>query len=325
MQGNVQSEHLRFLPLRESLLSKPRELYSKKKKSHLLCTITLPVPVFGHTVSLNLAENDPLFEKVTCSPEGYFLNSDDKMVLLEFKCPFKREIAKNRIPSQYSDQIQTGLALSGESVNKGLFVDNYFRICSLKQIVPSPAHNHILNGGKAYQSKYGSTLAWGICYLYSKQKQSPKQKNIIELCSAKSSKLFEKIMASVAEKETLCFHGNVRTTFTEDDEQMERTQLWYMREHFKDKGTSTYFPVAAFTWKLLNVTEIWEQKKPNFLESIQKPVECFHKNLVKLKKTLNDFVYEEEEQAKQTIIENKGDDAEFIEDFLMRHALGNVA
>ena len=69
------------------------------------------VSVLGHPVSLNLAENDPLFGKITCSLDGYFLNSDNELVLLEFKCPFKREIAKNRIPLQYSDQIQTGLAL----------------------------------------------------------------------------------------------------------------------------------------------------------------------------------------------------------------------
>ena len=58
------------------------------------------VSVYGHTLSLNLAENDPLFGKVTCSPGGYFLNSDNELVLLEFKCPFKREITKNRIISQ---------------------------------------------------------------------------------------------------------------------------------------------------------------------------------------------------------------------------------
>ena len=88
---------------------------------------------------------------------------------------------------------------------------------------------------------------------------------------------------------------------------------------------STHFPVVVFAWKLLNVTEIWKQKKPNFLERIQKPVECFYKNLRKLKNTLNDFVYEEEEeQSKQTIIENKGDDTEFMEDFLICHALDNV-
>ena len=245
------------------------------------------------------------------------MNLDNELVLIEFKCPFKREIAKNRIPSHYSDQIQTGLALSGESVNKGLSVDNYFRICSLKQIEPSPAHNPILNGGKVFQSKGGSTLAWGICYLYSKQKLSLKQKNIIDLGSAKSSKLFEKIMASVAEKEIFCVYGDVRTTFTKDDKDMEFSNLYEMRKLFTDKGIATHFPVAVFAWKLLNITEIWGQKQPNFLENIQKPVECFHKNLGKLKKTLNDFVNKEEERAKPTIIENKGDDAEFLEPFLM--------
>ena len=71
--------------------------------------------VFSHTASLNLAESDTLFEKVTCSPDGYFLNSDNELVLLEFICPFKRKIAINRIPSQYSDQIQTAW-LSAEEV-----------------------------------------------------------------------------------------------------------------------------------------------------------------------------------------------------------------
>ena len=203
-------------------------------------------------------------------------------------------------------------------INTGvLFVDNYFRICSLKQIEPSPAHNPILKGGKVYQSKDSSTLAWGICYLYSKQKLSPKEKNIIDLGSAKSSKLFEKIMGSIAEKEIFCLYGDVITTFTKDDEDMEFSNLYEMRKLFIDNDIATHFPVAVFAWKLLNITESWEQKKPNFLENIQKPVECFHKNLVKLKKTLNDFVYEEEERVNPTIIENTGDDAEFMEAFLM--------
>ena len=98
------------------------------------------------------------------------------LVLLEFKCPFKLEIAKNHIPSYYRDQIQTGLALSKESVKKGLFIDNCFRICSLNQIEPSFSHNSAINGGKVYHTKGGSGLAWGICYLYSKQKLGPRQK-----------------------------------------------------------------------------------------------------------------------------------------------------
>ena len=105
------------------------------------------VSVFGHSISLNLARWHPLFRKVTCSPDGYFLNEDNSLVLLEFKFPFKRKIAVNRIPNHYRDQIQTGLAFNGESVNKGLYVNAYFRMCSLKQLEPSRVHNHFLNGG----------------------------------------------------------------------------------------------------------------------------------------------------------------------------------
>ena len=91
-----------------------------------------------------------------------------------------------------------------------------------------------------------------------------------------------------------------------------------MRKLFTDKGIATHFPVAAFAWKLLNTTDIWEPKQPNLLESIKKPVECFQKNLRKLKNTINDFVYEDgdEELEKPTIIENKVDDKEFLEAFL---------
>ena len=274
------------------------------------------VSVFGHSLSLNLAENDPLFEKVTCSPDGYGLNSNNELVLLEFKCPFKRDIAKNCIPSYYRDQIQTGLALSGDSVNKGLFVDNQFRICSFEQIESSSLHNPTINGGKVYRAKGGSALAWGICYLYSKQKLSPKQKNIIDLGSAKYSKLFGKVMASVAEKEIVCVYGAVITIFTKEDENMEFSNLCEMRKLFANKGKATHFPVAVFAWKLLNTSEIWEPKQPNFLESIRNPVECFHKNLRKLKNTINDFVYEDEEHENLTVIENRGDDKECLEAFL---------
>ena len=77
--------------------------------------------VFGHTISLNLAKNHPLYGKVTCSPDGYFQALDKSLILLEIKCPFKRKIAVNKIPAVYRDQVQTGLALSGEFVTKGLF------------------------------------------------------------------------------------------------------------------------------------------------------------------------------------------------------------
>ena len=127
-----------------SLFEPTARKYFEKKHS---------VSVFGHSLSLNVKENDSLFGKITCSPDGYFLNSDNEPVLLEFKCPFKREIAKNCIPSYYRDQIQTGLALSGESVKKVLFIDNCFRIFSFNQIEPSSSHNPTINGGKVYRAK----------------------------------------------------------------------------------------------------------------------------------------------------------------------------
>ena len=97
------------------------------------------VSVFGHSISLDLSSYHSPFRKVTCSPDGYFLNKDNSLVLLEFKCNFKRKTVINRIPNHYRDQIQTGLVFSGESVNKGLYVDVYFRMCSLKQLEPSHA------------------------------------------------------------------------------------------------------------------------------------------------------------------------------------------
>ena len=79
--------------------------------------------VFGDTISLNLAKDHPLYGKVTCSPDGYFQALDGSIVLLEIKCPFTRKIVRHKIPVLYRDQVQTGLALSGDLVTKGLFVD----------------------------------------------------------------------------------------------------------------------------------------------------------------------------------------------------------
>ena len=109
-------------------------------------------------MSLNLAKDHPLYGKVTCSPDGYFSYKDESIVLLEVKCPYKRKIAVYQIPRQYADQIQTGLALSGEGVNKGLFVDACFRMCSFKQLGLGLVHNPLLNGGTVYRTKRASAL-----------------------------------------------------------------------------------------------------------------------------------------------------------------------
>ena len=168
-------------------------------------------------------------------------------VLPEFKCPFKREIAKNHIPSYYRDQIQTGLALSGESVKKGLFVNNCFRICSLQQIEPSSSHNPTINGEKYIMPKMDQLLHGVFVTFYSKtQKLGPKQKNIIGLGSAKYSKPFEKIITSVAEKEIFCAYGDVRATFTKADEYMEFFNIVRDEKTFHRQGHSDTFSCGGF-------------------------------------------------------------------------------
>ena len=82
-------------------------------------------------------------------------------------------------------------------------------------------------------------------------------------------------------------------------------------------------PAAVFAWKLLDETELLLPKIPNFLEKLPSDVECFHKNLEKLKKSLSHFVYEEEYHAKPTIIENTGDDTDFLIGFLENNTLAS--
>ena len=139
------------------------------------------IQVFGNTISLNLAEDHPLYGKVTCSPDGYFQALDGSIVLLEFKCPFKRKIAVNKIPLLYRDQVQTGLALSGELVTKGLFVDCCFRMFSLSQLGMNLAHNAGPHYGSIHKTKTPFPRAWGIFILESQRKLSPNQPALLNL------------------------------------------------------------------------------------------------------------------------------------------------
>ena len=145
--------------------------------------------VFGITISLNLAKDHPLFGKVTCSPDGYFQALDGSIVLLEFKCTFKRKIVVNKIPALYRDQLQTGLALSGELVTKGLFVDCCFRMCSLSQLGMNLAHN---------KTKTPFPQAWGICILESKRKLSPNQVALFNLGATTVPAKFTKTLLAIS-------------------------------------------------------------------------------------------------------------------------------
>ena len=191
-----------------------------------------------------------------------------------------------RIPHHYRQQIQTDLAFSGEKVNKGLYADTYFRMCKRDDLEPSLKHNEWLNGGNIYETKETSSLAWEVCYLYSKQNLVPNQNKIIDIADGQTSTFFSNIMASITEKSIWCSRGRVRTTFTKEDEDEEFLRKTHMENAFDwaKNNPEKPKPVAVFAWKILDETELWLPKIPNFLEKLQSDVECFHKNLEKLKK-----------------------------------------
>ena len=267
------------------------------------------VKVFGHTLSLNLAKDHPLYGKVTCSPDGYFSYKGKPIVLFELKCPFKRKIAGSQIPRQYIDQIQTGLALSGESVNKGLFVDACFRMCSFKQLGIGLEHNPLLNGGVVHRTQKLTAMACSVCLLHSTEKLFKTQTKILDLGATKSTAMFEEIMRRISSKKIIANPCSSYMEFGGVDFEDECDFLKRLsKETFtKEWSANSYKPVAFFAWKLLDITEIWVTKQPNFLESIQESVNTFHENLS-----------EQRRQSELPTIKNTGDDSAIMEAFLQR-------
>ena len=86
--------------------------------------------------------------------------------------------------------------------------------------------------------------------------------------------------------------------------------------------------MAVIDWKLLDITEILATKQPNVLKDIQGSVDCFHKNLSKLKESVQAFDYEYEKvyygdgykTNLNEILENTGNDSDFLEAFLKNNA-----
>ena len=237
--------------------------------------------MFGNTISLNLAENHPLYGKVTCSPDGYFQALDGSIVLLEFKCPFKRKIAVNKISALYRDQVQTGLALSGELVTKGLFVDCCFRMCSLSQLGLNLAHNSTPHYGAVYKTKTPFPRAWGICIPESKRPLFPKQATLFNLGTTTSPEKFEKVMLAISSGKLQVRYNRVRVIC---DARTKAEELFVLKRakslcrQASWRGVS-YHPVAFFAWKLLDITEIEELKDPNYLKSLESSINSFHRNL----------------------------------------------
>ena len=237
--------------------------------------------VFGNTVSLNLAEGHPLYGKVTCSPDGHFQALDGSIVLIEIKCPFKRKIAVNKIPAPYRDQVQTGLALSGELVTKGLFVDCSFRMCSLAQLGMHLAHNTGPHYGAVHKTKTPFPQAWGICILESQRKLTPNQAALLNLGITTSPVVFTKAMFAISSGELKVRYNRVRVvcdarTKAEERFVLKEAKAQFLRVSWQGKGS---YPVAFFAWKLLDITEIEELKNPLYLQQLEPAVTAFHQNL----------------------------------------------
>ena len=272
--------------------------------------------VFGHTISLNLAKNHPLYGKVTCSPDGYFQALDKSIILLEIKCPFTRKIAVNKIPSLYRDQVQTGLALSGEFVTKGLFVDCYFRMCSLTQLWMNLNHNPTQHH-TFHRTKTPFPQAWGICILESKYKLNPRQSSLLNLGTTKSINIFNQTLLSINSgkfDELRVRYNRVRVIW---DPRTKAEELFVLKQaksefHRAPWRGNRYYPVAFFAWKLLDITEIEEVKAPDYLKSIEPAITSFHRNL-ELEKS--------REASELEVIENTMDnDIEMLETFLQGRA-----
>ena len=235
---------------------------------------------------------------------------DGSIVLLEFKCPFRRKIAVHKTPAQYRDQIQTGLALSGESVTKGLFVDACFRMCSLSQLGMNLAHNATPHGGLIHKTKTPFPRAWGICILESKQKLTLNQASLLNLGTTTSQATFAKVMLGHSSGAIRTYYNRVRVVCDPRAKAEELNVLKAAKDHFRHDlwRFGGWHPVAFFAWKLLDITEIVEPKNPNYLQSIEAAVTSFHRHLeLKRARQAGDF---------QIVPNNLVNDMDILEAFL---------
>ena len=275
--------------------------------------------VFGHTISLNLAEDHPLYGKVTCSPDGYAQTLDGSIVLLEFKCPFKRKIAVTKTPLQYRDQIQTGLALSGESVTKGVFVDACFRMCSLSHLGMHLTHNVIPHGGVIHKAKTPFPKAWGICILESSQQLTPNQGGLFNLGATTSQELFTRTLLGTASGAIKPCYSRVRVVCdarakAEEVQVLKEAKTLFKCNPWQHGGS---YPVAFFAWKLLDITEIVEPKNPTFLQSLEPAIKAFHQDLgLEKAREAGAFI--------ETIPNTLEDDSDIIEAFLQGRLINQL-
>ena len=171
-------------------------------------------------------------------------------------------------------------------------------------------HNATLNAGVVHKTKTPFPRAWGICFLRSKTKLHPKQTQLLDLGGVQSQLLFADIMFSIAKQDILVDSPKIRVVYDQAAKKRELATLRAENAHFLQVtwGQGEFYPVAFFAWKLLDITEIWEHKQPNFLEAIQDTINSFQKNLER-QKTL-------QANPVKTIPNTLKDDSVVMQDFL---------
>ena len=255
------------------------ESFSSHSLESILSGSTTPRCLATH--SRLILPKPTLFTVKSHAAPSYFQALDGSIVLLEFKCPFKRKIVVNKIPALYRDQVQTGLALSGDLVTKGLFVDCCFRMCSLSQLGLNLAHNATPHYGPVHKTKTPFPRAWGICILESKQQLSLNQAALFNLGTTTSPEKCNKVLLAISSGKLQVRYNRVRVICDARTKAEELFVLKNAKTLFRQaswRGVS-YHTVAFFAWKLLDITEIEEPKAPNYLKSLEPSINSFHYSL----------------------------------------------
>ena len=236
------------------------------------------------------------------SPDGFivanFYKKDDKyhiwttdlpkdiivlsmILLLEFKCPITRKV-NGTIPKHYKPQVLSGLSVS-PLAHKGLFVDSIFRKCSINQL-GNNIHYDIDFHKKIEKTNF--PIAWGSVTIYIQQDKVSQiikdifeeyfeidyiddtQNDIIDLGDI-SNTLFETIMSLINNKVLLTSISTVQFVDGRGDKEILNL----------NKKTG-YYIFAILPWKLFDLSYVFVDREPNFLENIYPLIQKVH-NLVK--------------------------------------------
>lgn len=199
------------------------------------------------------------------------------IILLEFKCPITRQPTGN-IPNYYIPQLLSGLSVS-PIAHKGLFIDSLFKKCSISQLGYNDEYDksfHKKNLIKQYP------LAWGVVNLYIPiQKLSNEiiniyqnyfnikftedNDNIIDMGNINLS-LFNSIF-SLINNNTI---NITKTTIKFNDGRGDKNIL-----NLKKKEKNILF--AVFPWKLFDVSYVFIDREPNYLENVYPTIQRVHK------------------------------------------------